>query len=194
MPAAPDPPQLLITARVSVPRLCPQPWHRARSPPGAHGPPAPPASPLFCKPLCKTGAPTGTGWARGGHTAPGQPPPHPQTEGGTGARMGGPPFATFPFPLSFGVSRVAPTPWGLPQSCPYRAPRHSLGRRGQGAPSLQHQQVLGVSSLPRGCCSSSSSRARVGARGSPRSSSSSLRCACSTSSVSRVKDCGRGLG
>lgn len=73
MPAAPDHPQLLITARVSMPRLCLLPWHHAHSPSGAHRPPAPPASPLFCKPLCKTGVPRAqgsTGWAHSAWTVP----------------------------------------------------------------------------------------------------------------------------
>lgn len=186
MPAAPDHPQLLITAQVSVPRLFLLPWHHAHSPPGAHESPAPPASPLFCKPLCKTGGPTGTGWHRVGTQC--LDSPHPTR---TGARMGGPPL---PRSLSLGVFRVAPHSMGVASILPLPCPLTQPGEEGSGCPSLQHQQVLGVSSLPRGCCSSSSSRARVGARGSPRSSSSSLRCACSTSSVSRVKDCGRGVG
>lgn len=193
MLAAPDHPQLLITARVSMPRLCLLPWHHAHSPPGAHGPPSPPASPLFCKPLCKIGGPTGTGWHRLGTQCLDSPHPTCKHRGAQVPGWGAPP-ATFSSLLSVGVSRVVPHSMGAVPVLPLPCPPTHPGKEGSGGPSLQHQQVLGVSSLPRGCCSSSSSRARVGARGGPRSSSSSLRCACSTSSVSRVKDCGRGVG
>lgn len=147
IPAAPDHPQLLITARVSMPRLCLPPWHRARSPPGAHGPPAPPASRLFCKPLCKTRGPTGTGWAWGRHTAPGQPPPHPQTEGSTGARMGGP-LATFPSPCPGGVLCSPPLHGSCPNPAPTMLPDTAWGGGVRGVPAFNTSRFSGCPRSP----------------------------------------------
>lgn len=189
----------------------PPAWHCPCSPPWqrrSHWPP--PASPLFCKPcvcVCVNvagGGPTGTGWAHSTRDTP-----HPCHQGEARVSGGGHPCNACQAPAipeGGGPGSPPATRHSLPPTPPSSTtpiphppcpPQHSpggVGSRGVGGGSrLQHQQPLGLSSLPRGCCSSSSRWAKAGARGGPRSPSSSLRCACSTSSVSRVKDCGRGV-
>lgn len=148
MPTAPDHPQLLITARVSMLRLRLLPWHHAHSPPGAHGPPAPPASPLFCKPLCKTGGLTGTGWHRVGTQR--LDSPHP-TRRPTGAQVPGwgASLATFPSPLSLGVPHVVPHSMGAPPILPLPCPPTQPGEEGSGGvPAFNTSRFWGCPRSP----------------------------------------------
>lgn len=124
MLAAPDHRQLLITARVSMPSLCLLPWHHAHSPPGAHGPPAPPASPLFCKPLCKTGGPMGTGWHRVGTQCLDSPHPTRELRRAQVPRWGAP-LATFPVPG--GVPCCSPLYGGCLNPAPTMPPDTAWG-------------------------------------------------------------------
>lgn len=149
MPTAPDHPQLLITARVSMLRLRLLPWHHAHSPLGAHGPPAPPASPLFCKPLRKTGGLTGTGWHRVGTQH--LDSPHP-TRRPTGAQVPGwgASLATFPSPLSLGMPRVVPHSMGAPPVLPLPCPPTQPGEEGSGGSQPSTPAGFGGVLAPQG--------------------------------------------
>lgn len=121
---------------------CPQP-------PRAHGPPAPPASPLFCKPLCKTGGPMGTGWHRVGTQR--LDSPHP-TRRPTGSQVPGwgASLATFPPPLSLGVPRVAPHSTGAAPILPLPCPSTQPGEEGSGGSQPSTPAGFGGVLAPQG--------------------------------------------